>query len=57
MSRLSDESTGTVMTPALDVMEKGNEWSHESDSYSCFFFSLGQVFVNLSENVIINSSK
>lgn len=57
MSRLSDESTGTVMTPALDVMEKGNEWSHESDSYSCFFFSLGQVFVNLSENDIINSSK
>lgn len=37
MSRLSDESTGTVMTPALDVMEKGNEWPYESDSYSCFF--------------------
>lgn len=53
---LSDESTGAVMTPALGVMEKGTEWPHESDSYSCFF-SFGQVCVNLSKYVIVNSSK
>lgn len=36
MSRLSDESTVTGMTPASGVLVKGNEWPHESDSYSCF---------------------
>lgn len=36
MSRLSDESTATGITPASGVLVKGNEWPHESDSYSCF---------------------
>lgn len=35
---LSDELMVIVMIFVLGVMEKGNEWLYESDSYVCFFF-------------------